>query len=162
MHLHKNWQEKCVMARIMRQGKMHQRNFSLKQFGTWKTAWNAAKAWRDEQLPQLPPCVMNAKGRMTSRNQSGEVGVHLAHHVLRKKSGRECEYWRWVGRWPGCPLAGGVSWSVLKFGDDDAFALAVLCRKMEESKRSKVISELEKIYGSKKHEKIMTFKAQEP
>ena len=35
MHLTRNETEKCVMARIVRQKKLHQKNFTLKQFGTW-------------------------------------------------------------------------------------------------------------------------------
>ena len=43
MHLTRNETEKCVMARIVRQKKLHQKNFTLKQFGTWTKAEAAAK-----------------------------------------------------------------------------------------------------------------------
>ena len=161
MHLTRNTKERCVMARIMRRAQMHQKNFSLGQYGSWEAAENAAKKWRDEQLQILPPSVMNAKDRMTVRNHSGVVGVHLAPHRIRKKNGREYEYWRWVARWPGCRNSGGVAWSIRTLGDDDAFALAVLSRKMEEVNRYVVMTALEKIYGDKEHLAIMELKQQE-
>lgn len=161
MHLTRNQQEKCVMARIMRQAQMHQRNFTLKRYGTWEAAEAAATKWRDDQLQVLPPIARNAKDRMTSRNHAGVVGVHLARRRLRKEDGREYEYWRWIARWPGCPHSGGVGWSLHTLGDDDAFALAVLSRRMETVNRTKVMDELERIYGSKEHLEIMTLKSQQ-
>jgi hypothetical protein len=44
MYLTKNIKEKCVMARVMRQKKKHQRNFTLKEHGTWKKAARAILA----------------------------------------------------------------------------------------------------------------------
>jgi hypothetical protein len=161
MHLTRNTQEKCVMARIMRKAKLHQKNFTLKQFGTWEAAEAAAKQWRDGQLQVLPPIDRNSKDRMTSRNHSGVVGVHLGRHILRKKDGREYEYWRWIASWPGCQFSGGIGWSIRTLGDDDAFALAVLSRRMESVSRGKALGELERIYGSLEHQAIMALKSQE-
>ncbi|MGN6643510.1 MAG: hypothetical protein ACTHKU_10985 [Verrucomicrobiota bacterium] len=160
MHITRNQQEKCVMVRIMRQAEMHQKNFTLKQYGTWEAAEAAGKKWRDQQLQVLPPTIRNEKDRMTSRNHSGKVGVYLGRHLLRKKNGREYEYWRWIARWPGCPYSGGLSWSIQTLGDDDAFALAVLSRNMETINRSKVLGQLERIYGTKQHHSIMSLKSQ--
>ena len=139
---------------------MHQKNFTLKQYGTWNKAEIAAKKWRRAQLKVLPEIVMNSKNRMTSRNQSGKVGVHLARSFRRKRKGRDYEYWRWIARWPGCPYTGGIGWSILSLGDDDAFALAFLSREMETISRPKVLGELERIYGGKRHKEIMKLKAQ--
>ena len=161
MHLTRNKPEKYVMARIMRKAELHQKNFTLKQFGTWEAAEVAAKEWRDAQLEVLPPIERNSKDRMTSRNHSGVVGVHLGRHVLRKRDGREYEYWRWIAGWPGCPFSGGVGWSICTLGDDDAFALAVLSRRMETVNRGKARDELERIYGSAEHQAIMALKSQE-
>src|SRR5437867_2017213 len=130
MHLTLNRQEKCVMARIMRQKKRHQKNFTLKQYGTWRAAIRAARKWMNEIAPGLPP-LMRSKGRMTKRNRSGYVGVHLARRLIRKPNGNEYEYWRWLATWPGCPFTGGVGWSVTWYGDDDAYILAVLTHKAE-------------------------------
>lgn len=161
MHLTRNIREKCVMARIMRKAKLHQKNFTLKQFGTWEAAEAAAKEWVQSQLLVLPPIEKNSKDRMTSRNHSGVVGVNLARHFIRKKDGREFEYWKWVAKWPGCPLSGGIGWYTRTLGDDDAFALAVLSRRMETVGRPRVMEELERIYGSPEHEAIMALKKQE-
>ena len=45
MHLTRNETEKCVMARIVRQRQLYQKNFTLRQFGTWTKAETAAKKW---------------------------------------------------------------------------------------------------------------------
>jgi hypothetical protein len=160
MHLTRNEQEKCVMARIMRKAKLHQRNFTVKQFGTWEAAEAAAKEWTNAQLEFLPPIEMNARDRMTSRNHSGVVGVHLGHSVRRKENGREYEYWRWIAQWPGCPFSGGLGWSIQTLGDDDAFALAVLSRQAETVSRGEILAELERIYGTPEHKAIMVLKCQ--
>lgn len=147
------------MARIMRQCKMHQKNFALKDYGSWEAAEAAASAWIDKQKKILPPSQMNAKDRMTSRNRSGVVGVYLSRQVIRRPSGKEYEYWRWTARWPGCPQSGGVSWQIGEsLEEDDAFALAVLSRQMESTDRYHIMSELARIYGSKRHLKIMAKK----
>jgi len=83
MHLTKNVQEKCVMARVMRQKKLHQRNFTLKEYGTWEKATRAAKRWIDKILPRLPPKI-RSKGLMTRRNHSGVVGVHWSPGIVKK------------------------------------------------------------------------------
>jgi len=70
MHLTRNETEKCVMARIARQKQLHQKNFTLKQFGTWTKAEAAARKWVKATLLELPPPI-GMKNRMTSRNTSG-------------------------------------------------------------------------------------------
>jgi hypothetical protein len=159
MHLTPNLKEKYMMARIMRRAKMHQQYFTLKQYGSWDAAEAAARKWVKSQLEILPPAEMNARNRMTSRNHSGVVGVYLSHHVVRRKH-REYEYWRWTARWVGCPYSGGLTWSITTLGDDDAFALAVLGRRMETVDRDKVLKRLQEIYGTGAHEEIMKLKSQ--
>src|ERR1039457_4617893 len=148
MHLTRNTQEKCVMARVMRKGKLHQRNFSLKQFKTWPAAEEAAARWVRGKLKVLPPCETNSFDRMTVRNHSGIVGVNKTKHICRKPSGREYEYWRWTAHWPGCRNSGGVNWYVSKFGEDDAFVLAALTRRMESTNRGEVFARLDVIKGT--------------
>lgn len=141
------------MVRIMRQGKMYQKNFSKKKYGGWGKAKKAATEWRDEQLKVLPPKIMNQEGRMTSRNTSGAVGVTLSCATFAGKSG-DREYWSWKSKWPGCKFRGGIGWSIKKYGEDDAFALAVLSREMRTVDRDAVIKRLKKLKGSKKLQKI--------
>ena len=154
MYLTKNVAENCYMVRIMRQGIMYQKNFSKKKYGGWGKAQTAAKEWRDEQLKILPPRMMNAEGRMTSSNSSGVVGITLSAAVHETQSYGTREYWSWKAKWPNCEFRGGIGWSISKFGEDDAFALAVLSREMRTCDRVAIQARLKKLKGSKKLEKI--------
>ena len=156
MNLTRNVQEKYVMARIMRQSIMHQKNFSVKKYGSWKAAEKAGAQWVEQKKKILPPSQMNAKGRMTSRNQSGVVGVYLASRTVRKPNGKEYEYWSWSSRWPECPRKGGLAWNIsANLPEDDAFVLAVLTREMETIDRDKVRKKFARIKGKASHKAIL-------
>jgi len=155
MYLTKNVQEKCVMARVMRQKKKHQRNFTLKEHGTWKKATRAARRWIDEILPKLPPKI-RSKGLMTRRNHSGVVGVHWSPGIVRKRNGNVYECPRWIGRWVGCPYNGGISWMERQFEHEGAFVLAVLSRQLETVNRDKILTEFDSIHGTKKYKEIVS------
>jgi hypothetical protein len=75
---------------------------------------------------------------MTRRNTSGVVGVHPHYHIIRQRR-KTYEYFNWVSRWPGRRLAGGVRWSANKYGEDEAWILAVKCRRMENENREDVV-----------------------
>ena len=154
MYLTKNVKEKCVMARVMRQKKMHQRNFTLKEYGTWPKAARAAKRWIDEILPELPPMI-RAKGLMTRRNRSGVVGVHWTPGIVRKRNGKTYACPRWIARWVGCRYRGGFSWMERQFEHEGAFLLAVLSRQLETVNRDKILTEFESILGTKKYDEIV-------
>ncbi|MFK7910313.1 MAG: hypothetical protein AB8F34_06880 [Akkermansiaceae bacterium] len=158
MHIHRNRADNCVMARIMRHGKMYQKNFTVRKYGSWKAAEAEGRNWITKQKKTLPPSRMNEEGRMTNRNQSGVVGVNLARNV-RKKDGKEYEYWKWIAKWPKCPLRGGLGWTISEdLSDDDAFALAYLAREMRTVSRRKLRAQLELIYGLPEHKAIMAEK----
>lgn len=161
MSITKNIPMKCVMARVMRHSKKYQKNFTLKEYGSWEKAEQAAKRWVKGREKNLPP-KLSSKGRMTKRNRSGVVGVRLAQNIKRKKSGAVYEYWRWVAFWPKCPLKGGIGWSINKFGDDDAFVLAVLSRRNETIDRDFLVNELRKIYSSEEYYEILSIKGRTP
>ena len=129
------------MARIRRQGQLHQANFSLREYGSWLAAKQAAAKWVTGLIKNLPPRNFS-KGQMTSRNESGIVGVYRHRQTHRQKNGRRSVYYSWVARWPGCKFRGGVKWTVRQFGEDDAFVLAALCRKLETIDRDRVQVEL--------------------
>jgi hypothetical protein len=155
MYLTKNTKEKCVMARVMRQAKLYQANFSLKKYGTWAKATRAAKQWLNTTLPTLPPKVeSSSKDRMTWRNHSGKVGVHRTPGIVRKRKGNVYECPRYVARWPGCKYRGGLSWSVKQFEEEGAFVLAVLARERETINRDKILAEFESILGTKRYKDI--------
>jgi len=153
VHLTRNTQEKCIMARIRRQNKLYQKNFTLKHYRTWKAAEIAAAKWVKKVLPSLPAAIP-IKDRMTKRNTSGVVGVRLTESI-RTKNGKEYCDWRWIAFWPDCPYAGGIGWSVNKYGDERAFVCACLARKWESIDRVRIEREFFKIDGTKKIQKIL-------
>lgn len=141
----------CAMARVMRQHVRYQKNFSLTEYPSRTAAEKAAAAWVRAQIARLPPETPR-KGRVTASNRSGVVGVWLVPVRLTKPDGRRYEYWRWTANWPHCPHHGGVSWYVHQYGDDDAFVLAVLSRRLETVDRAKVLAEFDRIDGTAEHE----------
>lgn len=154
MYLTRNYQEKCVMARVMRGTKLYSKYFTLKEFGTWKNAEMAGGKWIRELLPTLPS-KMTSEGRLTSRNHSGEVGVHRSPGIVRKPTGRVYECPRWIARWVRCPLRGGLSWSVIQWDEDNAYVLAVLARRKKSVNRPALIKELLSIVGKKPYNDIL-------
>jgi hypothetical protein len=155
----RNLESKCIMARVNRHGKRHQRNYTLKQYGTYDAAERAAKKWIGGMKKVLPP-PGTTKNIITSRNSSGVVGVWLARNVKRKPNGLEYEYWRWMAFWPNCPFTGGLGWSINKHGDSDAFVLAVLSRKRESIDRNRILLELERLRGTEDYDNIIAIKNQ--
>lgn len=137
-HFTRTYPARCVTARIQRQMNRLRANFSLKKYKTWPRAECAALKWLRTTVPALPAAI-SSKNRMTRRNTSGVVGVHPHYHTIRRRR-KTYEYFNWVSRWFSCKLAGGVRWSTNKFGEDEAWVLAVKCRRMENENREDVIS----------------------
>jgi hypothetical protein len=152
MYLTKNRKERCVMARIVRQRKLYQGNFSLREYKNWGRATAAAEKWIRGLLKNLPP-PLRRRDRPTASNRSGVVGVHL-HRAERKRNGRKVVYRSWIAWWPECKIHGGVKWSVMKLGEDEAFVLAVLCRRMEADVRARVLEKFNATRGTAEFEKI--------
>lgn len=147
------------MARIMRAGVKYQKNFSRKQYGGWPKATKAAKEWVAEKKKELPSLEETTRDILSSRNSSGVVGVHLNRNYIKRPKGFEYEYWKWVAKWPNCPIRGGVQWTISdKRPDEDAFTLAVLTRRMKTKDRKKVEAEFERIRGTKEHKDILACK----
>lgn len=160
MYLTRNESEKCVMARIVRQRQLYQRNFTLRQYGTWTRAESAARKWVKEKLQELPPPIPQ-KDRMTSRNSSGVVGVRLVHSV-RRRGEREYGDWRWIAYWPGCENVGGVGFSVQKYGDETAFVLACLARRSETVDRARLEAALVSMRRTADYRRLLRLKRIEP
>lgn len=154
MYLTKNTKEKCVMARVMRHKKMHQKNFSLNEFETWPKAMRAAELWLREILPTLPP-KLPSKDRITRRNHSGIVGVFRSPGIVKKPNGNVYECPRWVADWPGCKYSGGLSWSVKQFEEEGAFILAAISREKETINRNTILAEFESIAGTKRYKDML-------
>jgi hypothetical protein len=153
MYLTKNVQENCVMARVIRQKKLHQRDFSLKEFGTWEKALRAARHWLRKILPTLPPRTY-PQGVMTSRNHSGVVGVHWSPGLVKKANGKVYECPKWIAKWPGCRLSGGISWMEKQFEHEGAFVLAVLSRHFKTTDRDWILKKFECLHGTREYSEI--------
>ena len=160
MYLTINETEKCVMARITRQHVRHQANFGLREYGTWRKATAAAKAWVEATLPTLPPRI-ERKNLKTSRNSSGVVGVRLAN-ATRARNGHEYPDWRWVAFWPGCEQASGIGWSVNKYGDAAAFVSACIARRTESLERKKIDAKVARLRGSPEYRALLRKKRLSP
>jgi hypothetical protein len=160
MYLTINATEKCVMARITRQRVRHQANFTLRQFGSWRKATAAAKAWVAATLPKLPDPIAR-KNLKTSRNTSGVVGVRLAN-ATRTRNGHEYPDWRWVAFWPGCAQASGIGWSVNKYGDGCAFVSACIARRLESLDRTAIDARVKRLRGSAEYRALLRKKRLSP
>ena len=145
------------MARVMRQRERHQRNFSLKEYGTWEKAESAAKRWLKSIIPTLPPEVPR-EGRLTTRNRSGVPGVYRSPGIVRKPNGKMYSCPRWIARWPKCPLRGGMSWSVKQFDEDNAFVLAVLALRTKSVERAELLDAFDAIFDDQEFELILALK----
>ena len=155
-----NAKEKCIMARIGRQAEFHQANFTLRQFGSYEAATIAAQVWVNERLRELPP-PLPSKGRKTSRNTSGVVGVRLAD-ATRRKNGNIYPDWRWIANWPDCARTGGIGWSVKHYGDDRAFVSAFIARENEITDRLEIERLFQNIQNSAEYADILRLKIQSP
>ena len=157
MYLTKNKTERCVMARITRHRKLYQANFTLREYGNWQAAMAAAQKWINNLVKNLP-APLTRKDIMTGQNTSGVVGVHK-HRAIRKRRGRPNVIYRsWVAWWPDCKIRGRVKWPVKRHGEDDAFVLAVLCRRLETPVRAKVLEELKWTRRTAEYHNILKLK----
>jgi len=156
-HVSRNLPGKSVRASVMRQRKLYQDYFTLKEHGTWEKAEAAAKRWIKSFIKTLPPEVPR-EGRMTKRNRSGIVGVYRSKGIVKKRNGKEYSCPRWIARWPNCALRGGLSWSVIQFGEDGAFALAVVGLRKKSVNRDEVLAHFESIYETEELDEIWALK----
>jgi AP2 domain len=87
-------------------------------------ALQAARAYRGKLLSRLPP---PRKTKITNkRNTTGVMGV--CRQEVRRRSGRL--FARYIAEWPKSDgTKGSASFSVNLYGEEDAFELAVYCRR---------------------------------
>lgn len=113
----------CWRVRFSRRGTMYSKTFYDLACGGAKKAKAQAIAWRDAQLTKLKALtLLDLHKRKRSNNQSGMSGVHF-HKTARQPLG----FWQAKIRFhDGTRKA--RSFSVQKFGDKDAFCLAVAAR----------------------------------
>lgn len=126
-------------VRIMRRGKSVSKFFSDAVHGGKKAALNQAKGYRDKMEKSMKGYTRaELMKQPTKRNKSGYPGVRIkeSKHVVGEW---EYTYYAWEASWT--PKAGGKrvkkSFSVDKYGDDEAFKMAVAARKKAVSQISK-------------------------
>lgn len=153
--LTRNVREHCVMARVQRGGKRFQRNFTLARLGSWEVAEAQAAAWLNTLLAKLPHPT-TSKGRLTRRNRSGVVGVSFQYDRHTLKSGRITAYPNYVAKWVGC--ASGVTWMCSTYGgEENAFLLACLCRRMQSLVRADVLRALQNL-GERERQALLALR----
>ena len=112
-------------VRLQRRGKKYAKYFADKQFGGVKSAYSAARAFRDELIDRIDTDAARIC-EMSSRNSSGVVGVSKV--VVTASNGSS--YYFWQATW--CPAPGErkcVKFSVRRHGDRKAFDMAVKARR---------------------------------
>ena len=116
-------------VRITRRGKRVAKYFSDKDYRGKRGSLAAAKAFRDAQIEKLRPYTrLELVKRAESR--SGTVpGVRLRENVV-EKNGWQYTYQTWEASWT--PEGGKRikrQFSINKYGDEEAYRLAVKARK---------------------------------
>jgi len=110
---------------LTRAGETVAKLFRDRDHGGSRAALKAAKAWRDAHLAVLAPKTRAEFGRLiTVKNTSGCPGVYRRKTLVRGR-----EYWVWQAQSPtGAGPLRTRSFSVNRYGEDQAYALAVQVR----------------------------------
>lgn len=136
------------MVRMSRQGKRVSKFFSDSHWGSKKAALQAAKETQAKLLKQLGPIQSSTRGQVTSRNSTGQVGVHVAYSVDSRYTG--CEYYAYCASWVGDDgKRKKVSFAWNRYGKENAWELACLAREKLNTDRDKVVALLERKLGKK-------------
>lgn len=137
------------MVRIARQGSRHQKFFSDMKYGGKKSALAAAVAQHDAWSLELPQ-RLSTKDRLTSRNQTGRVGVYLA---VSRDSADE-DYEAFCASWTDTEgRRHKMNFSLQRYGKKRAWQLACLARETMKSDRMHLLRLLEKQLAEKKSPK---------
>lgn len=118
------------LVTIQRRGVIYRKQFSDGVFGGKMRALSAAKAHRDQIMARYPPLSRRDHAEIVKRNnRSGVVGVcrYCASALDVPESEKR---WFWVASW-ALPdgRARRVKFSIAKYGEEEAFRLAVKARR---------------------------------
>lgn len=146
------------LVRILRGTERRSRFFSDKAHGgkakSKKQAEECYQAWVAEMAPPL-----SAVNKVTKRNSSGTVGVHMATESDARYP--DCKYVSYIASWKSedgkrC----NVRFLISKYGKKAAYTLAKIAREKKISDRDKLIAIYEKTHGPLKlTRKVRTSKA---
>jgi len=112
-----------------RHGKNVAKLFRVRDYDNARSALKAARAWRDSMTQSiLPETKQEFSQRIRPDNTSGCPGVYLKRQVVRRGDWTG-EYAFWQAQSPqGVKPFRSRSFSVQRYGFDEAFALAVKAR----------------------------------
>lgn len=111
-------------VRLQRRGVKYGKYFGDRVYGGKKQSFQQAKQWRDDLLARIVEADAARVCTRSQRNRSGVVGVAK---VTVLTNGAEYQFWQ--ATWS--PKAGKrrcVKFSILRYGDQKAFRLAVAAR----------------------------------
>lgn len=112
-------------VRLQRRGVKYAKYFSDRLCGGTREAFDSALRWRDRVLRRLEEEESIRVCRRSPRNRSGVVGVSKVRVVAA--NGSEYEFWQ--ATWsPEVGKRRCVKFSVMRYGDSEAFRLAVQAR----------------------------------
>lgn len=130
---------KGYVVRVCRDGVRNSEYYSDTMCGGKRKALQMAKQRHAELLDYLGPANNSTKDKLTSRNTTGKVGVHLAHSIDNRYPG--CEYRAYCASWK---TEDGnrkkISFAFNRYGEDEAWELACIARDRETNDRDEVIS----------------------
>ncbi|MEO9590704.1 transcriptional regulator [Rhodopirellula bahusiensis] len=130
---------KGYVVRVCRDGVRNSEYYSDKMCGGKRKALQLAKQSHAALLEVLGPANNSTKDKLTSRNTTGKVGVHLAHSVDNRYPG--CEYQAYCASWK---TEDGrrqkISFAFNRYGEDEAWELACIARDRETVDREEVIA----------------------
>jgi hypothetical protein len=103
--------------------------FRAREHGNAKAALQAARAWRDRMASELKlETKQEFSVRVRPDNTSGCAGVYLKHQIVRRGDW-SAEYLHWQAQAPqGLKPFRSRSFSVARYGFDQAYTLAVAAR----------------------------------
>ncbi len=112
-------------VRLQRRGVKYAKFFGDRVFGSSLHALHAARTWRNHLLQKFDESEQARICKRSTRNRSGVVGVSRVRVVT---NGVSYEFWQatWSPE-PGRRRC--VKYSIRRYGDREAFRLAVLARK---------------------------------
>ena len=127
------------MVRLCRKGERINEFFSDGAYGGKAKAKKAAQQRYQELLESYGPAnTRPTKNLLTHRNQTGQVGVHIAHNVDKRWPG--CEYYAYCASWTteeGERKKIAFGWN--QYGKDLAYKMACYARSKEISDRERVV-----------------------
>ncbi|MDQ7990381.1 MAG: AP2 domain-containing protein [Candidatus Dactylopiibacterium sp.] len=118
------------LVTVQRRGEIFRKHFSDGVYGGRQKSFLVARQYRDEVIARNPPFTMQEYSSIVKKNnRSGVVGVCRYCASETRDLPEDKQRWFWVASWP---LPDGrrkrVKFSIKKYGEEDAFQLALAAR----------------------------------